>query len=230
MSEVSIVIPVHGATECLKNLIEDLDNSEAQHVDKIFVDDASTEDTLSPIIKYMRKDPKVQLLRNEKQNLFTRTLNRGIRACSGYTKYYCCLNTDVSLRPGWLNKLIETMNKYPNTAIVGYPDGKYVEEGPDEEVFFPEKTGYTSYVTGHCFIVPRIMFEKYGLFCETDINQVHISSERLWCYKALSDGCRGFYVHSPLTEHDHGGASWHRDLGWLGRFDKTTLWEGRNTV
>lgn len=232
MSQISIVVPVFNAREHLINLIEDLDNSEAQYVDKIFVDDASTEDTISPIIKYMRKDPKVQLLRNQVQQLYTRTVNRGIRACAGDTEYYCLLNTDVRLKPGWLNALIAKINEDPNTALVGYPDGRY-PDGDDQECFYPrteEHPDAPDYVTFHTVLISRWAFEEVGLLDEKDLNSAHIHSDRLFGYAIGSKGYRMFYVGKSLCVHDSGGASWKRDLGWLFSYPKDRLWPARKPL
>lgn len=220
---ISLIIPVHNATECVINLIENLKNTEARDYDIIFVDDASELDTHKVLVEYASEFPNVQILKNTKQQLFTRTLNRGIRAAQPNTEYFICINTDCELSPGWLNSLIAVMEFDKSCAICGYPDGV-----PENKPL--EKIGVPNYITGHCICIRRKALEELGVFCETDHQQAHIASERIWCWKALNNNWTSYYVHNPLCLHRKDGPSWGRDINWLWNFNYSQLWEGRDTL
>lgn len=227
--KISICIPVHNAHEHVAKLLECLQNTESNQCEQVFVDDASNAETRSLLIRYCARNSNASYLRNYEQQLFTRTLNRAIRAASPDTYYYCCLNTDCELKEGWLDDLVQCMERHPEAGIVGYPDGR-VEDGEDEPAYYPEVPGRTTYITGHCFIVKKEVFDKVGLLCETDLSQAHISSERMLCYKAAEMGYEMWYIHSDKCHHSSGGASWKRDLTWLYNFPLYQLWQpGRNT-
>ena len=75
-------------------------------------------------------------------------VNRGIRASQPDTEIYILLNTDVILRPSWLDTILNKFDEDPNIGIVGYQDNT-PEDKEDEEVLYPE------YITGHCLGIRR---------------------------------------------------------------------------
>lgn len=220
---VSLVVPVHNAFTCVDRLLGQLKNTELATCQQIFVDDASDRPTHDRLVNYINEVKTASLLVNTNQQLFTRTLNRGIRAAQPNTDLFVLLNTDCQVKPGFVNRMLDCLEEHPDAAVIGYPDG-IPTEGGFSQVLYPQ------YVTGHCMLIPRSVFEDIGLFNETDINQAHISSERVWCWRALRFGYTAWYVNSELCIHNEGGPSWNRDIGWLSRFPFHTLWKGKDTL
>jgi GT2 family glycosyltransferase len=233
--KVSICVPVHNRADMVRRLLTGFQNTEAATLEQVFVDDYSDEETRKVLLTHVGRNKNAQYLRNESQQLFTRSQNRAIRCASPDTDYYLCVNTDCLVKQGWVQLLVEEMINHPMAAIIGYHDGKPGNEGGLQQAYYPSRSGFPDYVTGHCFMVPRWAFLNVGLLCETDLQQAHIGSERIWCWKACGsvpygEGYEMYYVNSNLVEHDEGGASWHRDLNWLHTFDYTKLWDGRDQL
>lgn len=220
---ISLIIPVHNAVECVINLIENLKNTEARDCEIIFVDDCSNLDTHKILLEYASEFSNVQILRNNRQQLFTRTLNRGIRAAQPDTEYFVCVNTDCELFPGWLNSLIAVMEYDKDCAICGYPEGV-----PETKEL--EKIVHPNYITGHCTCIRRKALEELGVFCETDLEQAHVSSEKSWCLKAHKNKWNIYCVNTPLCYHRKNGPSWDRDITWLRGFNYKNLWKGRDDL
>lgn len=238
-SKHAIVVPVHnnlaGTTELLETLQGQLPN-----VPLVIVDDASDVTTAAFLAFYtqsrLKDGPQVELLRNERQQLFTRTVNRGLRHAwrVWQPEFVTFLNTDVELSPGWFEAL-DTIMADEKVGIAGYPDAPAGWQRRKEQLHLPQ------YVTGHCFMVRTKVFQEIGVFSETDTDgrdspelasfkgQAHIGSERIFCWKALGKGWKLFYSHAPLCKHGN-GKSWGRDLGWLSRFDLQPLWEPNDTL
>lgn len=61
--------------------------------------------------------PQVKLIRNQENLGFAKANNIGIRASRG--RYVCLVNSDVTLLPGCLDRLIEFMDAHPHIGIVG---------------------------------------------------------------------------------------------------------------
>jgi GT2 family glycosyltransferase len=228
--KVAIIVPVRNRPDMVTRLIECFNNSEARNIEQIWVDDASKEETKKILLEHVSKHPHASYLRNDRQQLFTRTLNRGIRAAQPDNEYYACVNTDCILKPGWLNRLIKAHEDHPGSAIIGYFDGRPEPGEGETEAFYPSRPNHPDYITGHCFAVPRWAILELGVLCETNYNQAHIGSESAWCWNACNNGYSMFYVNSDLCIHDEGGASWKRDINWLFCFDYTTLWKGRDQL
>jgi GT2 family glycosyltransferase len=236
----AIIIPVHNAKNDVAELVESMMNTEVAdiEVEVLFVDDASDKETSDLLLSYCVKYDWFQYLRNREQQLFTRTINRGIRAASPDNDYYVCVNTDCVLKRGWLEALVAP-HEDPNTpgvAITGYADGTPPSGEGVEECFYPKRLNSPDYVTGHCIALNALAIQDplVGVFCESDLGQAHIGSEREWCWRAARAGYRMFYVKGDLCVHDKGGASWknpvtgERDLAWLGGFNYAQLWKGNN--
>jgi len=228
MENFALVIPVHNACPQVTRLLSQLPQTEVSGIPQVLVDDASDQETHAVLVKYARKFSNVALLTNPTQQLFTRSLNRGIRAMTPPADYLFLLNSDCQVKPGFANKMLDCIEAHPNAAMIGYPDG--IPHKAD-----PEKVEHPGYVTGHSLLIPAWALYRLGVFCETDtagplLGQAHISSERLWCWKALQAGYEAWYVHSDLCIHDDGGPSWGRDLAWLQRFPRKQLWAGRDTL
>jgi GT2 family glycosyltransferase len=234
-AKICIVVPVRNRPDMVSRLIDCFNNSEADDLEQVWVDDAGDEETRGILLDHVGKHGNAQYLRNTTQQLFTRTLNRGIRAAEPSNDLYTLVNTDCVLKPGWLALLAKAHMENPGSAIIGYPDGRPSGNGEVQQAFYPSRGGAPDYITGHCFMVPRWAFLESGLFCETDLQQAHIGSERLWCWRACGSppygfGNHMFYVNSDLCVHDEGGASWGRSLEWLYSFDVSSLWSGRDEM
>ena len=229
-AKICIVVPVRNRPDMVTRLLDCFNNSEAKEIEQIYVDDAGDEETKKILIDHIAQHSHASYLRNDRQQLFTRALNRGIRAAQPDNDYYCCVNSDCILKPGWLARLVEAHFKHAGAAIIGYADGRPGPGDGEQQAYYPSRPNHPDYITGHCFMVPKWAWESVGVLCETDPNQAHISSERLWCWRAAMEGNHMFYVNSDLCIHDEGGASWGRSLEWLYSFPYHTLWPGRDEL
>ena len=235
-------MPVHNALPSVRAILTNLDEVTSPTT-LIIVDDASDADTRKVLQDFPKFRPVISnttLLRNERQQLFTRTVNRGIReAVHRYNaKAVTVVNTDCILKDGWLLQLQQAL-KDPRVGMAGFWDNNY----PDVDL---KKQPYTEmkapgYVTGHCFTLRVEMLREIGILCETDTTgkvdpalaaykgQAHIGSERLLCNKANLRGWKTVYVNAPLVEHGD-GKSWGRDLRWLNQFVLEPLWHPCDTL
>jgi len=126
--DVSIVIPVYNkwvyTAACLRSLAETRCNATFE---VIMVDDQSSDETATR----MAEVSGVVYLRNEKNQGFIGSCNRGAEVARGH--YIVMLNNDTQVLDGWLDALIETFRRYPDTGIAGaslvYPDGTLQEAG-----------------------------------------------------------------------------------------------------
>lgn len=82
--------------------------------DVIVVDNASTDGSASLVAE---RFPRVRLIPNEKNEGFSRANNRAVRKSRG--EFLLFLNTDVVLRPGAIELLMEEMAAHPDTGVAG---------------------------------------------------------------------------------------------------------------
>jgi GT2 family glycosyltransferase len=240
-ASVAIVVPVHNALEhvqrCLASLVQTCSRSPL-----IVVDDCSDRETTDWLAQFLASQtaggdgtPR-QMLRNGRQQLFTRTVNRGIRWVDAMRRsrqplaveFVAVVNSDCVLHDNWLKALLLGMEE-PRVGLVGYGDGVDGWEPALRESREP------AYVAGHCMLLRMRMLEEIGVLCETDtsgvhnpdlahlLGQAHYGSDRMLSWRANRAGWRTLDCHCRLCAHV-GGASSSAAASWLTTFDLRPLW------
>jgi len=117
--EISIVIPAYNAEAFLPTLLAAMDPwLERSDVECLFVDDASTDGTLS----LLRKDPRIQVIEGAENRGPGYARNEGVRHARGEVIYF--LDADVIPRSDALERVFEWKNAHPDeTALIGSYDG-----------------------------------------------------------------------------------------------------------
>jgi len=125
---VSIIIPVFNkwvyTAACLRSLAEANCNAGSE---VIVVDDLSSDETS----ERLGEIEGLVTLRNDRNLGFVGSCNRGAGKARG--RYLVLLNNDTQVLDGWLDALLETFRRHPDTGLAGarliYPDGRLQEAG-----------------------------------------------------------------------------------------------------
>jgi GT2 family glycosyltransferase len=134
-----IVIPVHGGTArvlaCLDSVLADWRPPSRV----IVVDDASPEPELGAALDALARQRRIRLLRNRRNQGFSRSANAGFAAAAG--RDVILLNSDTLVAPGWADDLrvvaygapdIGTVTPLSNDAtILSYPSLTATNAVPD---------------------------------------------------------------------------------------------------
>jgi len=126
--KISIIIPVHNKFEltyhCVASLILAQNNCSYE---VIVVDDMSSDET-TEIENYI---DNVSVVRNEKNQGFLLTATAGAEIAQGEKIVF--LNNDTEVTEGWLDRLCEVFERFPNAGMAGskliYPTGRLQEAG-----------------------------------------------------------------------------------------------------
>lgn len=124
----SIVVPVYNNLACTLDCLRSIAAcGDATPFEVIVVDDASGDGTGDAL----RDVPGLRYLRNAVNAGFIRSCNAGAAQARG--RYLVLLNNDTLVQPGWLDALLETFSRHPDTGLAGscllYPDGTLQEAG-----------------------------------------------------------------------------------------------------
>ena len=177
---VSIVIPAFNQWPYTRRCLESLLNAGSQaSFEVILVDDASSDQTQ----KAVQQVHGIQYLRNEENQGFIRSCNRGAESARG--AFLVFLNNDTEVSEGWLERLAETFERVPDAGLVGaklvYPNGRLQECGglifSDGDGWNygkhddPEKPEYqylreVDYCSGACIMLRTPVFRELGGFDE----------------------------------------------------------------
>jgi GT2 family glycosyltransferase len=125
---VSIVIPVYNkwiyTAACLRSLAE---TSCSTSFEVIVVDDQSADESA----EMLDAIDGLTCIRNEENLGFGGSCNRGAREARG--TYIVMLNNDTQVLDGWLDSLLDTFERFPDTGLAGarliFPDGTLQENG-----------------------------------------------------------------------------------------------------
>jgi glycosyltransferase involved in cell wall biosynthesis len=103
-ARVSIIVPTYNRAR----LVRAIDSTLAQtyvNLDVVVVDDGSTDDTWSVLQAY-RADPRIRLIRLDRNRGVTAAKNAGLAAIEGGTSYAGILDSDDSLMPDAIARLV----------------------------------------------------------------------------------------------------------------------------
>ncbi|MEI4768846.1 glycosyltransferase [Psychrobacillus sp. FJAT-51614] len=125
---VSIIIPVYNKWEytysCLKSIFT---NSQDIAFEVIIADDMSTDETAN-ISEYVEN---IKAIRDGENRGFLLNCNNAAKFAEG--KYVLFLNNDTQVQEGWLDSLVELIERDNQIGMVGsklvYPDGRLQEAG-----------------------------------------------------------------------------------------------------
>ncbi len=178
--EVSIIIPVHNQFDttlrCLQSIRE---NTEDISYEIILADDASTDGT-----RHLQQSiTNIKVSQNRNNLGFLKNCNKAAEQAKA--PYLLFLNNDTYVMEGWLETLLQTIQRDEKTGIVGakliYPDGKLQEAGG---IIFSDGSGWNygrnddpgkpeynyvkevDYVSGACLLIRKTIWNITGGFDE----------------------------------------------------------------
>jgi GT2 family glycosyltransferase len=207
---VSIILPVFNAFDQLVAAVQSvIAQTDLQYHTLIVIDDASSDPRVRTYLASLSEASTLNLhvLYNETNSGFPRSVNRGIRQCSGDV---LLLNSDTVVTPRWLEKLqcaaysrtdIASVTPFSNNATIcsiprfldnnAVPDGFTIESFAD----FVDQISLRTYpeiptAVGFCMYMTRKALDALGEFDEERFGKGY-GEENDWCMRALKQG----YIH-----------------------------------
>jgi glycosyltransferase involved in cell wall biosynthesis len=140
--KISVIVPVYNAGKYLERCLNSILGQTFTDFELILVEDCSTDNSLSICEAYAKKDPRVTLIRNEKNEGINLAHKTGLSSASGEFTYFC--DDD-----DWIESdMFEQM--YAAALSGGYDlvfSDCYMHVSPGVESYISEQdpTGYSKY-------------------------------------------------------------------------------------
>ncbi|WP_191621213.1 glycosyltransferase [Marinihelvus fidelis] len=221
---VSIIIPAYRHFEataaCLASLAETRCDAA---IEIIVADDASGDDSVDKLAGV----EGLRLIAAEDNLGFIGNCNRAAEQARG--EFVCFLNNDTEVLDGWLDALLDTFERFPDTGIAGarlvYPDGTLQECGG---LIFSDGSGWNygrgddpsrpeyqyprecDYVSGACLLVHRDLWQELGGF-DSHYAPAYYEDTDL-AFRVRERGLK-VYVQPAATVIHHEGVSSGTDIG-----------------
>lgn len=210
---ISIVIPFYNQHVltylCLKSIFSNTSNKFPYEI--ILVDDASEPNNL-----FQDSLHGVKLIKNHSNLGFLKSSNKGALHSSG--KYLLFLNNDTQVQEGWLEELVETIEKDENVGAVGskliYPnlilqeagaivwkDASGCNYGRGEDPSSPEYSYIreVDYCSGASLLVEKKLFENLDYFSLEFIPAYYEDTDL--CFKIREKGLKVMF--NPFSQVIH---------------------------
>jgi GT2 family glycosyltransferase/glycosyltransferase involved in cell wall biosynthesis len=217
---LSIVIPVHGALdavrECVASVLRHTDPAIAK---VLLIDDCSPDAGMGPLLEGFARAPGVTLLRNESNLGYTRTVNLGLRLAGDDD--VILLNSDTIVTPQWVEGLRSTaysLSRVGTVTAMSDNAGAFSFPWPDRANRKPPEVRYDDYAatlvdalaglapidlptgSGFCMYLRRAAIAEVGLFDEVAFPRGY-GEENDFCQRALKAGWRNLLTPHAFVFH-----------------------------
>ncbi|MCR2823919.1 glycosyltransferase family 2 protein [Microbacterium sp. zg.Y909] len=117
---MSVVIPCYNYAAFITDAIDSARTQTAVSVDIIVVDDYSSDDSAEVVAAIVARDPRVRLIRHDRNQGPVRTFNDGLALARG--DFIVRLDADDLLTPGSLGRAAAVAEAFPSVGLVyGHP-------------------------------------------------------------------------------------------------------------
>jgi len=209
--KVTVVIPCYNMKESVGRSVDSILAQTHKELELFVVDDGSVDGSSGVIKSKIKNDKRAMLIRQENRGVAD-ALNRGLEAGDG--KYCMNLNADDIIRPTFLQKAVEILEKDDRTEYV-YSDMEViaghrrwiVKCGPSNLEILKKQNTHA-----YCHVFRRKFFERSGGY--KDINPSFEDYEFNLHITKL--GAKGHHIAEPLfvyTMGDEGRSGLAKNLG-----------------
>ena len=217
---LTIIIPVFNAPEAVERCLESvLAHTTLIRCRVLIINDGSSDERIQPLLERFSCNPGVNLLVNEKNLGYTRTINRG--ATWAGNDDILLLNSDTIVHDGWIEGMRKTAleaSKAGTVTAMGDNSGAFsfpqqnvvnpIPEGFSHDTWAKRIIGFTQATdpielptgNGFCLYIRRDLIEHIGLFDEKAFPRGY-GEENDFCMRALKAGWKNLISPHAYVFH-----------------------------
>jgi len=209
MPKISVIMGVYNTEKYLKEAIESILSQSLQDFEFIICDDGSLDGSVSIINDYMKKDPRIILIRNDKNRGLAASLNRCLEVASG--EYIARMDSDdISVEDRFM-KQANFLDLHPEYAIIGGGISLFDHKGIYGHRYGKEDFSKEQVFIGNFFIHPTVMMRRSVLIdvggYTVDKHTYRTEDYDLWC-KIAYHGYKGTNLKDILLLYREGRDSY----------------------
>ena len=137
--KVTILMATHDRVGMLKRSIESVFKQTLEEWELIVVNNGSAAETGTVLAEFKARDPRIIVIRNEKQNFLSEALDQGIAVARG--KYFARLDDDdYWIDVDKLKKQSDFLDSHPDYVVVGGGVIVVDSEGKERTRYFKKET------------------------------------------------------------------------------------------
>lgn len=215
---ITIIVPIYNAATAVSICLQSIVKYTRGAVKLILIDDASTEPAIAPLLDLYRDQPRIQVLSNNKNLGYTRTINRGLLEAGECD--VVILNADTEVGPNWLQGLVHAAYSQPeigtatavsnNAGAFSVPELEQENPLPKQWTFEQsaracwQQAGLVYPVlptgNGFCMYIKAEVIKHIGYFDEIAFPQGY-GEENDFCMRAQKTGYRHVIAGNVLVRH-----------------------------
>mgnify|MGYP000945067350 CR=1 len=217
---VSVILVNFNGLKWLETCLSSLTNQSYKNIEVVFVDNASSDESIS-FVKNNYKKVKIVAL---KENVgFAGGNNAGLPFCHG--TYLCLLNTDTTIEKGYIEKMIQPFKTDNSLAIAqskivlmdkpsiidtcgSYWTGStflyHMGNGKNANKGMYNKNQFVFSVKAASVMIRKSVVDEIGLF---DSRFWNYYEETDFCHRAMISGYSCMYYPSAICYHAGGGTT-----------------------
>ena len=197
--KVSVLMGVYNCADTLRLAIESIQHQAYKNWELIICDDGSTDQTYTIAKEAASTDPRIIILKNDRNKGLNITLNRCFAASSG--ELLARMDGDDESLPERFQMQVDFLNTHPEFAFVSSPMFFFDESGEWGRNSCPEYPTPEQVVTGSPFCHAPVMIRRECLEAVNgyteDRRMLRVEDVNLWI-KLYSKGYRGYNLQHPL--------------------------------
>ena len=184
--KVSIILPTYNGGKYVINAVESVLFQSFSDWELIIINDGSNDDTESLLEKYIKKEPRIIYLKNEKKIGVQKTLNKGIKKSKG--EYIARIDDDDE----WINKdklkeQIEFLEKNNDYVLVG-TNGVVVDDRmnriidynvPKTDFLIRKTILFKNSFISSSVLIRKSVLQRIGGYCEEEYAK-NVEDYNLW--------------------------------------------------
>jgi glycosyltransferase involved in cell wall biosynthesis len=113
--KLSVVVPNYNHGKFLPRCLEALLGQSVPPLEVIVIDDASTDNSLEVLAAFARRDPRIRVFGNERNQGVVFGLNRGMNLARGDYLFFPAADDEV--KPGLFEKSLQLLGRHPEAAL-----------------------------------------------------------------------------------------------------------------